>query len=677
MSPEQAAGSRDVDGRSDLYSLGCVLYEMLAGHPPFQGSTPHEVLARHLTDPVPPLRTGRTTIPAAVAGAVERVLSKAPVDRFRTAAEFTAALEQADTQAPAGAPGWGRRRRFTVATALVLATAFVAAAWWYAVGSGHRSTLEARRVVVVPLVDLTGDARLAQLGDLAADWITRRLSQASLSLEVMPATLVREAWLDTSTARADHVRALAQRLAAGVVVSGTYAREGASLRFEAEIIDARAGRLIASIEPVVGPVERLNAVVGTLAERVSAAAAARLEPGVTRSSSEEENPPSLEAFREYQQGLEVFSRGDWEQSIVYFRRAMAIDSGYLSPIPWAATAYNNLGRWATSDTLLSSVRSRTGRLAPIERVNVEWLSAIVHGDREGQLRWAEEGFRLAPGSWAYPLGLSEVATNHPRRALDVLARYDRETPFAQNWIAYWQQLGNAHHLLGEYDAELEVARKWRAGYPQQLAGLALEVRALVALGRLSEVDTLVAQSTLLPPQGQGRVRISAALVALVAGQELRAHGFADAAQATLDRAIRQIERGDLGEADAHLLGRALYVGGRWAEARALFDSLHRGEPLNVDDLGFLGASSARLGDRQRAATADSLLALVRQPYIRGRHTLWRAQIAALLGDRSGAVRLLRQADAEGAVVALDLHRERDFESLRDYPPFQEFVRPKE
>src|SRR5881409_1113129 len=88
MSPEQAAGSRDVDGRSDLYSLGCVLYEMLAGHPPFQGSTAHEVLARHLTDPVPPLSTGRTTIPEAVARAVERVLAKSPADRFRTVAEL-------------------------------------------------------------------------------------------------------------------------------------------------------------------------------------------------------------------------------------------------------------------------------------------------------------------------------------------------------------------------------------------------------------------------------------------------------------------------------------------------------------------------------------------------------------------------------------------------------------
>src|SRR5262249_53112837 len=65
MSPEQAAASRELDGRSDLYALGCVLYEMLTGQPPFAGATAQQLLARHAMDPVPPLRTVRGTVPAA------------------------------------------------------------------------------------------------------------------------------------------------------------------------------------------------------------------------------------------------------------------------------------------------------------------------------------------------------------------------------------------------------------------------------------------------------------------------------------------------------------------------------------------------------------------------------------------------------------------------------------
>ena len=109
MSPEQATASRDLDGRSDLYALGCVLYEMLAGQPPFVGATAQQLLARHAIDPVPPLRTVRDTVPAAVEQSVTRALAKVPADRFATAAEFAEALTRAGggvavSPAPAPAP---------------------------------------------------------------------------------------------------------------------------------------------------------------------------------------------------------------------------------------------------------------------------------------------------------------------------------------------------------------------------------------------------------------------------------------------------------------------------------------------------------------------------------------------------------------------------------------------
>ena len=92
MSPEQAGASRELDGRSDLYALGCVVYEMLAGQPPFVGVTAQQLLARHAMDPVPPLRTVRATVPEGVEQTVLRALAKVPADRFRTAAEFAQAL---------------------------------------------------------------------------------------------------------------------------------------------------------------------------------------------------------------------------------------------------------------------------------------------------------------------------------------------------------------------------------------------------------------------------------------------------------------------------------------------------------------------------------------------------------------------------------------------------------
>ena len=100
MSPEQAMGQGDVDGRSDTYSLGCVLYEMLTGEPPFSASNPQAVLAKKLSEPLPRLSSLRETVSPALEEAVRRALARTPADRFGTAAEFASAVATT-----------GRRRR--------------------------------------------------------------------------------------------------------------------------------------------------------------------------------------------------------------------------------------------------------------------------------------------------------------------------------------------------------------------------------------------------------------------------------------------------------------------------------------------------------------------------------------------------------------------------------------
>src|SRR5256712_13954098 len=88
MSPEQATEDGEVDGRSDVYALGCVVYEMLAGTPPFTGPNAQAILARHAIDPVAPIRTVRDTVAEGLEGAVLKALAKVPADRFPSAAAF-------------------------------------------------------------------------------------------------------------------------------------------------------------------------------------------------------------------------------------------------------------------------------------------------------------------------------------------------------------------------------------------------------------------------------------------------------------------------------------------------------------------------------------------------------------------------------------------------------------
>src|SRR3989475_164762 len=135
MSPEQASGERKLDGRSDQYSLACVLYEMLAGEPPYTGPTAQAIFAKRLTEPIPHLGTVRPVSPA-VEAAVTKALAKTPADRFATTGAFGAALTAGSTRAT--------HARWRVAGTAVAVLIIIggAAAWFFAsrtsrVGQDH------------------------------------------------------------------------------------------------------------------------------------------------------------------------------------------------------------------------------------------------------------------------------------------------------------------------------------------------------------------------------------------------------------------------------------------------------------------------------------------------------------------------------------------------------------
>jgi Tol biopolymer transport system component len=144
MSPEQAAGEKDLDGRSDLYSLACVLYEMLGGQPPFTGPTVESVVRQHLAAEPPSITQLRPAVPTEVAGVLQRALAKTPADRFNPVAQFSEALRRPTGSAPAtasGRPGWVP----VVGAAVVLGLAALATAL----------VLRSSRRVALPVVGRT------------------------------------------------------------------------------------------------------------------------------------------------------------------------------------------------------------------------------------------------------------------------------------------------------------------------------------------------------------------------------------------------------------------------------------------------------------------------------------------------------------------------------------------
>jgi dienelactone hydrolase len=171
MSPEQAAGASHLDGRTDIYSLGCVLYEMLAGAAPFTGTTPQSVIAKRFVEAAPRVSTLRNTVPPAVEAAVTKALSREPDDRFATATEFAKAIAAPST-GTAGAvhdarpPEAGRRAVWLVRAAIVVAGvgAAIAAAFLFAPGvrrplsASDRPTVAWATDTALPAIRLFADS---------------------------------------------------------------------------------------------------------------------------------------------------------------------------------------------------------------------------------------------------------------------------------------------------------------------------------------------------------------------------------------------------------------------------------------------------------------------------------------------------------------------------------------
>ena len=252
MSPEQASGDAALDGRSDIYSLGCVLYELLTGQPPFSGPTPRATIARRFQGPPVPVRQLRPDVPAAVAATVERALAIEPGQRFATARDFAQALA---APRPRDGRSPSRRVRRIAAVAAPLALGAVVLLTTQLLGR-RVSALDPRRVAVAALSNETGDSALAPLGPMVAVWITDRLS-GSGTVDVVTSATVVPAQRDAHFAGGelddpDRLRALALETRAGTLVSGSYYRgEKGTVEFHLEITDANSGTLLRGIGPVV------------------------------------------------------------------------------------------------------------------------------------------------------------------------------------------------------------------------------------------------------------------------------------------------------------------------------------------------------------------------------------------------------------------------------------------
>ena len=428
MSPEQAGGSKDVDGRSDLYSLGCVLYEMLAGHPPFTGGTAHEILARHSMDAVPSLAAARPTVPEGLERAIATALAKVPADRFSTAAQFADALARRGSSATVGAARSSRR---------VARLAVIAVAGMVTVGGailmlrpspkapGYARTA----IAVLPFQNLSAQGPHAYFAGGLHDELLTQLSKVA-ALKVISRTSVM-GYESTKTP----LRQIASELGVGSVVEGSVQIEGSRLRVNVQLIDAATDAPVWA-ERYDRTLDDAFAIQSDVAQRIVAAVGAAL------SDAEQQRLAAVptanaEAYRLYLQGREYlirpgFLRRNEEIAQQLFETALARDPGF-----------------ALAHAALSEVHGR-----------MFWFRYDPSPARAARQRAeAEAALRLAPElpQAHVAMGLAHFwGRRDYRRALEEFRVALKGLP---NDARVWQLIGTVHRRLGNWDEVLAAFEK--------------------------------------------------------------------------------------------------------------------------------------------------------------------------------------------------------------------------
>jgi tetratricopeptide (TPR) repeat protein len=519
--------------------------------------------------------------------------------------------------------------------------------------------------MVAPFENVTRDTALALVGRITSDYITEGLSQLD-SVEAVPSATVLAATSANGTVA--NVRQFAKEQRAGTLVSGSIYKQGDSLRFHAEVTDVANGKLLVSLADVAGPADDPIRGIRLLRERLMGAIAIRDE----RPSLQLQGAPRYDAYEVFMLGAERFQHQDYAGAIARLDQALAVDSTFGAAYTMLATAHSNLQQWAVADSVARIAGRWRDRLSKPDREQLDWVLANINGDLESTHRIAKAK-AARDSNWVslWLTSLHALYLNRPRETVQILSAL-KPPP---GWTPHWNALANAYHLLGQFDDELRVGQAGSAIYPGRF--VVVELRALGAKGDMRRLRSLIdsverASTDTVRTPGDDM---------LIAALELRAHGHDSDADEILAGARQWIaarpgevaKRSSLQRTAANIF----FASRQFDSAQTRYAALAARDALDIMARGRVGSSAALRGDTAFAKRVFDELSRINRPYTFGEPAYWRAAIAASLGEKETAVRLLSEALARGDRKMPEIHRVEEFQSLRGFEPFEALLRPKD
>ncbi len=531
MSPEQGRTDGQPDGRSDLYSHGCVLYEMLTGEPPYLGNSAHAIMAKRLVDPIPSARRLRATVPPSMDLALQRVLAQTPADRFPDAQTFATALANAagpsgsepTPETPPARELTGGRRSHGLAPYVfgllltVVAVASLLVALQTLVGSGQRSavslssnahgqpratTAVTKSIAVLPLVNVGDDPAQQYFSDGMTDEITTTLGKIpGLRVAARSSAFAFQG-------KAASPQEVGDKLGVATILEGSVRRAGQRLRVSAQLVNTADGLALWSetYERELKDVFKVQddialAIVRALSLRLAGDDTARLAGPRTE---------SFEAHDLYLKGRFYYTKyteADLRRSLELYRQALALDSTYAPA--WAGTA----DAWSAlaDDFLAPDDAYPQAKAAARRAVTLDSLLAEAHASLGLVLHQYDWDFVAAEREYQRAVTLNPnaalayqyygyVLLSTPGRldsALTVVRRAESLDPLSAYTL---HDVGWVLQLMGRYDQAIEQCRKALELDPH--AWLALDVmgRALLLEGRPKEALRVFERAEEPPPR---------------------------------------------------------------------------------------------------------------------------------------------------------------------------------
>jgi serine/threonine protein kinase/Tfp pilus assembly protein PilF len=479
MSPEQASAERDLDGRSDLYSLACVLYEMLTGQPPFAGTGARATMARHAVETPALIRTLRPTVPLAVELALQRALSKSPADRFSTMEEFSEALV---TPVPSPVPV---------------------------------TETECRSIAVLPFVNSSADPENEYFSDGMTDELISALSKVE-GLQVASRTSV----FALKNLRED-LRTLGARLNVSIVLDGSVRKSGNRIRITVQLNSVADGRTLWS-ERYDRELADVFAVQDEIAQTIVRTLRSTPLLGDLGDPTPVRYTSNVKAYSLYLKGRFWWNRRSQDaikEGIRYFEAAIREDPGYALAYSGLADSYALDLDYRGAPVFEGMERARVEARKAIEldeslaeaHTSLGWVTFIFDWDWAGADREFTRAIDLNPRystarqwySWFLAaMGRFDEALTQGRTAID-LDPVSVSIRRSMGWLQYYARQYDAaldnlrralalnptseetHRLIGLVYLQQGVYDEAAASFKEALASSEHDALALAGLGHVA------------------------------------------------------------------------------------------------------------------------------------------------------------------------------------------------